>query len=136
MWMSTASVFGQVNLMVQPDLPVISPSGSGHVLEALQLIHGWDQSELSKAAQLSQLQWDVERGFRALVTYPMEPPAAAGSKGRTFVDFGQDLDASAAKAQFERLSKVFQYLSTNRVMARQVWADAGKKIVVKTAHGS
>jgi len=129
-------VFGQVNLMVQPDLPVISASGAAHISDALQLIHGWDQSELSKAAQLSLLQWDSERGFRALVSYPLDPPAALGARGRTFVDLGQDLDAATVSAQFERLSRVFRYLSTNRVLARQVWADAGKKIVVKTAHGS
>lgn len=128
--------FGQVSLMVQPDLPVIASSGSSHLVEAVQLIHEWDQSDLSKSAQLSQLQWDAERGFSALVTYPLEPPAVAGSRGRTFVDLGQDLDATAAKAQLERLSRVFRYLSANRVMAHQIWADAGKKIVVKTAHGS
>jgi cell division septal protein FtsQ len=46
-------VFGQVNLMVQPDLPVISSSGAGHLPESVQVIRGWEQTELSKAAQLS-----------------------------------------------------------------------------------
>ena len=129
-------IFGQVDLMVQSDLPIIASSGLEHITEALQLIRGWDQSELSKAAQLSLLQWDAERGFRAQVTYPLAAPASPGARGRTFVDLGQDIDARAAKAQFERLSRVFQYLRSNRVLVRQIWADAGKKIVVKTARGS
>lgn len=144
-------VFGQVDLMVHPNLPVISASAlgarnapggpraglqAGKVKEALQIIHSWERSDLAKAAQLSQLQWDPERGFRALVTYPLERTAGATARGRTFVDLGQDLDAHAAKTQFERLSQVFEYLTTHRVLTRQVWADAGKKIVVKTARGS
>jgi hypothetical protein len=132
-------VFGQVDLRVHPDLPVISAStavSTARVLEALRLIQVWEKSDLSKAARLSQLQWDGERGFRALVSYPLPSPAAHAARGRTFVDLGQDLDAEAAKSQFERLSQVFEYLTTHRVTARQVWADAGKKIVVKTARGS
>jgi hypothetical protein len=127
-------VFGRVNMMFQPDLPVIAPSGGGHVNEALQLIRAWNASELTAAAQISTLQWDAERGFRVLATYPYEPPAVG--RGRTLVDLGhvgQDLDGDA---QFKRLTQVFRYLSANRVQARQIWADAGKKVVVRTAHGS
>jgi hypothetical protein len=132
-------VFGQVNLMYQPDLPVIASSGAEHVPDALKVIHAWEQSDLSKIAQISLLQWDAERGFRALVSYPLEPSAGSSgtpARGRTYVDLGQEIDAPGTDPQFQRLSRVFQYLSSNRVMARQVWADSGKKIVVRTAHGS
>jgi hypothetical protein len=138
--------FGQVNLMFQPDLPILSPSTTGHIAEALQLIHAWEGSELAKAAQISTLYWDSERGFRALVIYPLEPAPSKGAPavptvpgvthGRTLVDLGQDIDVSSSGLQFLRLSRVFRYLSANRVAARQVWADAGKKVVVRTAHGS
>jgi hypothetical protein len=133
--------FGQVNLMFQPDLPVISPSAAPHIQEALKLLRAWDSSELSKAAQISMLQWDAERGFRVLVTYLLEPAATgaasggAPAHGRTLVDLGQELDGNS-EAQFQRLFRVFRYLSSNRVAARQVWADSGKKIVVRTSHGS
>jgi hypothetical protein len=128
-------VFGQVNLAVQPDLPIIASSGTGHIPQALALIHEWDETELSKSAQLSLLQWDAERGFRALVSYPLGG-AEGAARGRTFIDLGQDFDAPGVKAQIERLSQVFGYLTANRVVTRQIWADAGKKIVVKTARGS
>jgi hypothetical protein len=38
--------------------------------------------------------------------------------------------------QLERVGHVLEYLSDNGVNALQIWADAGKKIVVKTARGS
>jgi hypothetical protein len=142
-------VFGRVNLQFQPDLPIISAMGSGgasHVTEALTLIKAWGDSDLSAAAQISSLQWDAERGFRVLATYPLlavaavpetngsaGPPVANGVRGRTVVDLGQDLDG---EAQLRRLTKVFQYLTANKVHARQIWADSGKKVVVRTVHGS
>jgi hypothetical protein len=147
-------VFGQVDLRVQPDLPVFSASmregkdATEHIRAALRLVHAWERSDLGKTSRLSQLEWDGERGFRALVSYPLAPaqsrpggakadgPSGPGARGRAFVDLGQDLDAGSAKPQLERLSRVFEYLTAHRVLSRQIWADAGKKIVVKTARGS
>lgn len=128
--------FGRVNLMVKSDLPVVAHSAAGHMMGALALIREWEHSELSHSASLSVIQWDADRGFRALVSYALERPAVAGARGRTFVELGQDLDGEMVREQFERLSRVFQYLSANRVLAQQIWADTGKKVVVKTAHGS
>jgi hypothetical protein len=144
--------FGQVNLMYQPDLPVIASGSSAHVTEALRLIHAWEASELAKSAQISSLAWDSDRGFRALVTYSLAPVAVANhlstkttekngltspaAHGRTFLELGQEFDGAQSGVQFGRLSQVFRYLSSNRVAARQIWADAGKKIVVRTARGS
>ena len=45
------------------------------------------------------------------------------------VDLGSDVP-------FSQLAQVFDYLHTHHIAARQIFADAGKKIVVKTAHGS
>jgi cell division septal protein FtsQ len=132
-------VFGQVDLRVQPDLPVLTAStaaSTARILEALKLVRAWEGSELSRAARLSQLQWDADRGFRALVSYPLPSSSAPEARGRTFVDLGQDFDGDAIKAQFERLSRVFEYLTSHKVLARQIWADADKKIVVKTTRGS
>ena len=136
-------VFGQVNLLHQPDLPVLqgldsAPAGGPRTLrvvrvqEALRLIAGWDASPVAGIAQISTLTWDAERGFRAWVTYSMGKEEV---HGRVLVDLGQEVYADMA-TQFSRLSRVFNYLSVNRVAARQIWADSGKKIVVRTAHGS
>ncbi len=127
-------IFGQVSLAQHSDLPLIAASASGHIQEALNVIRVWELSPLSKKAPISTLQWDSERGFHVLVSYPIEE----GRHGRTYVDLGHEIDASvdSENTQFSRLVRVFSYLSAHRLAARQIWADAGKKIVVKTAHGS
>ena len=120
--------FGRAALNYKPDLPVLA--GFGHhenkIPEALKLLDSWEKSELHKISQISSVAWDDERGLRALVTY---------AHGRTMVDFGQDIDTHI-ESDFSRLLRVFQYLSVNSLPARQIWADSGKKVVVKTAHGS
>lgn len=151
-------IFGQVNLRLASDLPVISGlmrEPPRKMAEALQVLDVWERSEASKQAQISSLNWDSERGFRALISYamkPSSPPAKAKTgktaknaprtevrpatlRGRAMVDLGQEVD-DRLDAQFARLSEVLKYLSGNSISVHQIWADAGKKIVVKSAHGS
>jgi len=133
------NVFGKVSLNYQPDLPVLSGFSSRksaqHLEDALKLINGWEKSELKKISQISSLNWDEDRGFRALITYEMHSILAQKPQARAMVDFGQNIDGETT-AEYSRLSHVFKYLSRNQVTAKQIWADSGKKIVVKTAHGS
>ena len=130
------NIFGQVNLSYQPDLPILSGFSSDRLPQALKFIDAWERfnSENGKnlGLQLSSLDWDFERGLRALVIYPLKSHPTL--KGRTMVELGQDIDGQPL--QFKRLSEVFGYLSVNSISSRQVFADAGKKIVVKTARGS
>jgi cell division septal protein FtsQ len=136
---SDGVVFGKVSLNYQPDLPVLSgfskPGTLKHLPDALKLIDGWEKSELKKISQISSLAWDDDRGFRALITYEMQSNLPQMPQARAMVDFGQDIDAQV-DSEFARLSRVLDYLSRNQVVAKQIWADSGKKIVVKTAHGS
>lgn len=131
---SNGMVFGQVNLAYQPDLPIFSGLEGAQIQPALKLLSDWDRSSLRSLAQISSLHWDQEKGFRALITYKMMAKGGA-PVSRTSVELGQDLDG-AIEAQFRRLSEVLKYLSTHSIPAKQIWADAGKKIVVKTARGS
>lgn len=122
--------FGKVNLMFQPDLPLLSGLGTenpARTVQALHLVHAWDASPMARTVQLSSLSYDPERGFRALVTY-----STRTSTARAMVDLGQDSDGT----QLDRLSRVMDYLRQNSVSARQIWADTGKKIVVRTVQGS
>lgn len=130
-------VFGKASLSVYPDLPVLSGFGqdslsrSQRLQEALSVIAHWP----SQSAELSALSWDDERGLRALAAYGQAPRPAT----RTMVDLGSDVaagDVNLLTEHFERLSRVFEYLRKNSISARQIWADAGKKIVVKTTRGS
>jgi cell division septal protein FtsQ len=126
--------FGKVNLQFQPDLPILVGM-SERLPEALKLIHDWESSSLGKMSAVSSMTWENERGFRLLVTYPLKSKTTSGLLGRAWVDIGQDLAASS-EPQVARIARVLDYLSINGIAARQIWADSGKKIVVKTAHGS
>ena len=129
-------VFGRVNLMFQPDLPILT--GLAHsavpqtsqIREALRVVALWENFDRKRKSQLSSLHWDEERGFRALVSYRLNT-----GYSKTMVQLGSDTRADL-EPQFQRLERVFEYLEKNSIAARQVFADAGKKIVVKTARGS
>lgn len=131
-------IFGDLNLNQSPDLPILSgfdksgPHLDMQIEAALHLLDVWGKSEVAPLSQISSISWDAERGYRLLVTYSFKDGI---HHSHTMLDLGQDIDA-ALEAQMARLSRVFRYLASNSVPAHQIWADAGKKIVVKTAHGS
>jgi hypothetical protein len=101
------------------------------IRQALELLARWEKSDLREYSRLSALGWDDERGYRAWVTY-----SVGAVKARTQVELGKDVDDSTSDVQFKRLSGVLRYLSQHSMVANQIWADSGKKIVVRTAHGS
>ncbi|MBC7693463.1 MAG: FtsQ-type POTRA domain-containing protein [Methylotenera sp.] len=135
---SNGMIFSKVNLMSQPDLPVLTGISKNHevaktqVLKALQFLAAWDKSKLERVSQISSLSYDTERGFRALVTYPL---GRGRGQGRTMVHLGQEIDADFENMA-DRLRHVFAYLIDNGISAKQVWADLGKKVVVKIARSS
>ena len=125
--------FGKVNLRYRADLTLLSGMGSSDTArakDAIFFLQRWEKLKISKKAEISSISWDFDRGYRAVLTYSM------GDRiGRTWLDLGQNFDTQT-DLHLERLSKVIEYLSGHGVAVRQIWADAGKKIVVKTAHGS
>lgn len=130
---ANSQIFGRVTVGVRTDLPLFSPhvKDPSRMSRALKLVEAWNVHGLIKTARVDSLDWDSERGFRALVTYPLGPTPQ--SRARVMVELGSgDWDAS----QFTQLKSVLQYLSDNRLQARQIWADIGKKIVVKIARRS
>jgi hypothetical protein len=135
---SDGRAFGKLNLANLRDLPLLTGfdrEPRGRIQEALRLLGDWDKSQASRTARLTSLAWEPERGFRALVVYGLKPEGNHPRRARTMVDFGQEVDADPIP-QLKRLTDVLRYLSENSIPARQIWADSGKKIVVKTAHGS
>lgn len=137
-------VFGAVDLKFSFDLPILS--GFTHenperVKQALILIKRWDKSPISQIASVSTVYWELERGYRLLVSYPLGQTSVSSeliklsTYARTMIDLGNEVDANLEE-KLVRLKKVFRYLSDSSIAARQIWADAGKKIVVKTVRGS
>lgn len=132
---SDGRVFGQVSLRNKlADLPMLSgfnKQPQQKVVEALALLQAWGKSQLETMSQISSLSYDEDRGYRALVTYSLVPYR----KARAMIDLGQDLDANL-DTQLGRLRQVLKYLASHSIAARQIWADADKKIVVKINRGS
>jgi cell division protein FtsQ len=127
-------IFGRLILNYHPNLPVFTGVSAAQIPAALQLLEAWERAWAVPTGvaevQISDLHWDLEKGFRLWVTYAS---GIEGITGRSVIDLGQDLDADS---QFKRLKQVFAYLKSHKVQAHQIWADAGKKIVVRTVRGS
>ena len=133
--------FGSLNLNLESDLPMLS---GGHdwkgqrVKEALTLLDRWSNFKWGVPVQVSEILFDADRGFRVVVTYPISTQI----RGRAVVQLGASMTPdedelfTGSDKQLTRLSTVFQYLSQKQVYARQIFADTGKKIVVKIARRS
>jgi hypothetical protein len=135
---SDGRAFGKVSLANVRDLPLLTGfdrQSATKVRSALRLIDEWEKAELPGSASLTSLSWEPERGFRGLAVYSFKSEGPNPRRARTMIDFGQEVDADP-NSQLKRLKDVLRYLSENSIPARQIWADSGKKIVVKTAHGS
>ncbi len=136
-------VFSPVDLTRAADLPILTNFSSlsqEKIKEALHLLSLWERSSLKRLSLVSSVEWDVERGFRFLIAYPLgikdlTSEGNLNNRVRAVVDFGQ-LNSYEIEEKLVQLSKVLHYLKGNSIAVRRVWADVGKKIVVKTVHGS
>jgi cell division protein FtsQ len=139
---SEGAIFGRASTQ-QAGLPILAgPSVEpARVREELKLLAVWNEKMEGAHTTLSSLSWDVEHGYRAMVVYPLgtrvaqEKEVAMAGRGRAFIDLGQEIDASTGP-RLERLASVLSYLREKSIAARQIWADSGKKIVVRTVRGS
>ena len=94
--------------------------------KAVQFLIIWNRNALQSPIRLASLEWQREGGFRAL--------GISSEKGflqRFLIDFG-DLTAEEDFNQpFQRVLRVVSYLSEQKIPYRHIFADLGKKIVVK-----
>lgn len=128
---SGGHVFGKVEPRYRSDLPVLHQVEE-NMKAALQIVHQWGEADLSSTTELSSIAFDKKRGFSAYVVYPL---SKGDQMGRAVIDFGHEIDGDF-DLRLNRLQRVFHYLGTQTIAAHQIWADKGKKIVVKIAHGS
>jgi len=126
-------VFGKVTLSGPKNLAFISSADSedqGQLKSLLKLLSDWESSPVSKFARIESLSPDSGAEspggatFKLMISYTLDSHLIHAR-----VDLGRDVP-------FSQLTQVFDYLHSHRIAARQIFADAGKKIVVKTAHGS
>jgi hypothetical protein len=135
-------VFGRPDLKSIANLPLFYGL-TGHpsqIREALSLMEHWESSTLANSVNISSVYFDLDRGFRILVSYPFKMTEKTNirvvdNKFRTIVDLGQEIDGRIDQKIYA-LSSVIKYLSDHSMPVRQIWAEVDKKIVVKTVHGS
>jgi hypothetical protein len=129
-------VFGNVDMLRAPDMPILQGfhiKNVEKIKEAVRLLKFWEHSPVHKNSLISSVYWESEKGFRILASYSLK--SNAHMRVRTMIDMGQEVDAGL-EGKLVRLSNVVGYLSSKSIPARQIWADAGKKVVVKTVRGS
>ena len=129
-------IFGTFSLLQQLNLPYLSGfshQNSEKIRVALLLLLRWENSPLSVESSISSVYWELERGFRILLTYSLGLDRS--TQARTMIDIGQEIDETLDGKLF-RLSHIIEYLKSNSIAVHQVWMDAGKKVVVKTVQGS
>ncbi len=111
------------------DLPLISgiPRGDRAALQrAVRVVGRWRDLGMDEAALLSSVVALDDTTLRLGVSY---------GSGRTGVELAFD-DFAELETQLLRIKSTFEYLSKHRVVISGVWANAGKKVVVKTRLGS
>jgi hypothetical protein len=125
--------FGKVILSGPKNLALISNADSenpAQLQDLLKLLSDWEHSPVSKFARIETLSPASDGGsgdvkvYRLMISYNLDHHLI-----HSRVDLGSDVP-------FSQLTQVFDYLHSHGIAARQIFADAGKKIVVKTAHGS
>lgn len=95
----------------------------------------WEGMLAVQGVELSSFTWDESVGLRAHISYPL----TQGARVDTQLELGNLSPSQAgeeAREQAQRLAQVIKHLGSKGMVAQQIWADLGKKIVVKTAPGS
>lgn len=127
---SDATAFAPLNLKSNSNLPVLVNFPQEQIPAALHFLQSWAAEGLDRKSPLASLDWDSEKGLQIMATYPLPH-----SPGRVRVELGLSF-ATDPEAQLGRLREVLSYLTQNGIRARQVFADLGKKIVVRIARSS
>ncbi|MBY0470210.1 FtsQ-type POTRA domain-containing protein [bacterium] len=127
---SEGKQFGHFSLLKAADLPVLSGFKESEIKHALELLDLWDR-EFVPLAQVSEISMENTKGLRVFATYPI-----SGGRGRTTIELGDWHLLNPPQTELKQLKAVLNYLSNHGQSASLIWADIGKKIVVKIARGS
>ena len=133
------SIFGEAGLRSFVDLPLLvgQYNDQAERMAALGLYDAWQNVAVNGKTEISSVFYDQEKGYRLFVSYPLMRfgKIDTNESGKTTIELGfiaqRDLVAHLAK-----IGSVLKYLSENNIVARQIFADLGKKIVVKITRGS
>ncbi|MBL7714925.1 MAG: FtsQ-type POTRA domain-containing protein [Bdellovibrionales bacterium] len=124
---ATGTVFGRVKSGSAGGFPVFSArihqGGTDLIRRCLGLIEAFEQ-QVGQVARIESLEEEGPRGIQGWISYPLQ-----SDRARAQVIFpSQDSLADLGKVR-----SVVKYLSERQISVSQIWADLGKKIVVKIA---
>ena len=134
-------VFGKVVPSQGVDFPVLSGVAADDLARRQEaiLVHqewikavGQDGAKLPGLPTIEQISWNSEQGYRLIVA---EDPKLGNYRQKMAVELGP-WSPLEFPIQLSRLQSVLKYIRDHQVPVRQIWADAGKKIVVKVGRGS
>lgn len=123
--------FGAMNLGYHADLPILSgfdEDSRERIANSLKFMDRWKRVD----SEISSLHWDAERGFTLMITYKVGKEGV----GRATVQMGEEIYNNDVELKVQRLDQVLKYLGRQGIVAKQIWADSSKKIVVKTSSRS
>lgn len=128
------TLFGKYRLKEKLDLPWITAAegelSERQILDVLTFLE--DHSTAAAMARVSEVSFDPKIGYKVLLTYQTQNKQDV----RSWMMLGPELSTQESHTQLKRVDKIIKYLSEHNLLAKQIWADAGKKIVVKFALGS
>lgn len=146
----SGQVFGSLQNGTDSDLPILTGISKENALAiqlAIELIDLWQKSSLHQISQISNITWNDIQGLRTTITYQIQLRNQPPRTVRSLIEFGDSLEsppttsrpipqAKLVPSKISRLFKVLQYLKSHSILVRQIWAESGKKVVVRTAYGS
>jgi hypothetical protein len=135
---SKGVVFGDVTLHQLRNVPVIQgvqARDEAGIQRALKMLELWAESSARGRAELMSIDEQRDQGFRLWITYRLHDQNRL-VRSRVYLPAHLISDAAEGRVQLSRLNRVIELLTQRSTTARQIYADAGKKIVVKIAHGS
>jgi hypothetical protein len=122
--------FAKANLENLTRVPILSGFKEEDFPQSLQkavrFLLFWNQQALKSPVRLASLEWHRDGGFRALAI-----SAENGFLQRFMIDFGDLEKEEDFTVPFQRILKVVNYLSDQKIPYRHIFADLGKKVVVK-----
>jgi cell division septal protein FtsQ len=127
------------------DLPMISGLDASvdrsKLADAASFLVNWKQvlqTDGNLKAELSSLSYSEKKGWRGWLSYSVDDRQKQTSgRARMSVDLGATLDSADGEAsRLNRIRSVLSYIRDRGILARHLFADGDKKIVVKLASDS
>lgn len=122
--------FAKTKLESLNKVPIVYGFNDSEYLSAIkkicEFLKTWNSIAASSPIRLASLEWHADGGFRALGIFTQD-----GYTQRFMMDFGDLSNEKEFSEPFQRVLSVVNYLAKEKIPYRHIFADLGKKVVVK-----